>query len=100
MRATLLLACAVAGETDLTRAWRNDKYNYASWPCLGHCPGHARAIKMAGGAASTTAALARYVVARRPAVADADAARAALKLVGWPDRNADNIAARSRRTRL
>ena len=38
MRATLLLACAVAGETD--------KYNYASWPCVGHCPGHARAIKM------------------------------------------------------
>ena len=80
MRATLLLACAVAGETD--------KYNYASWPCVGHCPGHARAIKMAGGAASTTASLARYVVARRPAVADADAARAALKLVGWPDRAA------------
>ena len=99
MRATLLLACAVAGETDtdLARARRNaaerlaahNRFDYASWPCLGNCKGHARAIPVSGGGVGPlTAALARYVVARRPAVADAEAARAALKLVGWPDRDA------------
>ena len=101
MLATLLLAtCAVAdetGETDLTRARRNaadrlaahNRFDYASWPCLGNCKGHARAIPVSGGGVGPlTAALARYVVARRPAIADAAAARAALKRVGWPDRDA------------
>ena len=58
MRATLLLAaCAAAvadetSETDLARARRNaaerlaahNRFDYAAWPCVGHCPGHEGAL--------------------------------------------------------
>ena len=107
MLVILLLACAATvvvvaddtGGTDLPRARHaverlaaaaaHNRFDYVTWPCLGNCKGHTRAIQVAGGGVGAlTAKLARYLVARRPALADAAAARAALKLVGWPDRDA------------